>query len=221
VVRVFIGAFAAGVVLAVLGAVLVPLPEPVRVRALINVQPDGGGSEEFVIRVPEDRLDLPVDLRNEPAAADSRGARVLEDSAGQRVSGELFRLRDTAGSVIGVASRMTASGGDGGRSTGHWLLLIPGRGTLMLVQADAADLAARERPGEGRRVASPVQQAGFWTSTGAFTATAGGSGTLIHGTRDFAGMVGRFTERWTVASRASDGSASGEIRLVTVTRAGE
>jgi hypothetical protein len=219
VVRVFLGAFVGGLILAVLGAVLMPSPQPVRVRAIINVQPDGGGREEFVIRFPDDRIPVPADRRAEPAPADSSGARVLEDSAGQRVSGELFRLRDAAGTVIGVATRVAASGLASASPRGHWLLLIPGRGTLMLAQDDSLDLTARTRPGDGRRVASPAQEAAFWNGSQSFTASAGAGGELVHGTRDFARLAGRFTETWSVTERRSDGSAAGEIRLVTITRA--
>jgi hypothetical protein len=217
VVRVFLGAFVGGLILAILGTLLVPLPEPVRVRALINVQPDGGGREEFVIRYPDDRIALPADRRNEPVAGDSRGARVLEDSAGQRASAELFRLRDAAGTVIGVASRVAATGLAPSGSRGHWLLLIPGRGTLMLAQDDRGDLTARARPGDGRRVASPAQQASFWNGSQTFAASAGAE--LVHGTREFAKRSGSVTESWSVTDRRSDGSAAGEIRLVAITRA--
>lgn len=216
--RFFLVAFAAGIALALLGATFYPLPDPPRIRSQIDVQPDGGGREEFVVRFPEDRIELPADRRAEPPPADARGAVVLEDSAGQRVSGELFRLRDSADNVIGVATRVS-EGGAGVRPASTWLLVIPGRGTLMFAQADAADLTARYRADATRRVASPAQQAGFWAGARRYPATAG-SGRLVHGTREFAGLVGSFSEVWTLAGTAADGSARGEIRLVTLTRGG-
>lgn len=213
--RVFLGAFVAGLVLALLGAALLPAPAPARYRAQITVQPDGGRREEFLVRFPGDRIDLPADTRADPPPADARGAVVLEDAAGQRASAELFRLRDADGNVIGVASRV-ALGGAGARPASTWMLIIPGRGTLAFGQDDAADLTARPRPGPARRVASLPQQAAFWRGVRRYVAGAGGA--LVHGTREFAGLTGSLTETWTLAEAGTDGSASGEIRLVTLTR---
>jgi hypothetical protein len=216
--RVFLGAFAAGIVLALVGAALLPAPAPARYRALITVQPDGGRREEFLVRFPGDRIDLPADVRADPPPADARGAVVLEDAAGQRASAELFRLRDADGNVIGVASRV-ALGGGGTRPSSTWMLVIPGRGTLAFGQEDAADLTARQRPGAARRVASLPQQAAFWAGFRRYVA--GADGALVHGTREFAGLTGRLTETWTLAEAGADGSARGEIRLVTLTRGAE
>lgn len=215
--RVFLGAFAAGIVLAFVGAALLPDPEAARYRSLSTVQPDGGRREEFRVRFPGDRIDLPSDTRADPPPVDARGALVLEDAAGQRASAELFRLRDADGNVIGVASRV-ALGGAGARPASTWMLVIPGRGTLAFAQDDAADLTARQRPGSARRVASLPQQAAFWRGSRRYVASAGAGGSLVHGTREFAGLTGRLTETWSLAEAGTDGSARGEIQLVTLTR---
>lgn len=216
--RVFLGAFAAGIALVLVGAALLPTPAPVRYRALITVQPDAGRREEFRVRFPGDRIDLPADARVDLPPTDARGAVVLEDAAGQRASAELFRLRDADGNIIGVASRV-ATGGAGSRPASTWMLVIPGRGTVAFGQEDAADLTARPRPAAARRVASLPQQAAFWRGIRRYVAGAGSA--LVHGTREFAGLTGSLTETWTLAEAATDGSARGEIRLVTLTRAAE
>jgi hypothetical protein len=218
--RVFFGSLAAGIALALAVALFYPAAAPPRLPSLISVQPDGGRREEFLVRWPEDRIALPADLRaaraGAAAATDSAGTLVLADSAGRRVSGEVFRLRDAGGNVVGVASRVTAGGG--ARPVADWMLVIPGRGALLLHQADATDLAARALPGPPRRAASPAQQVGFWSGRREFRATAPGGGTVVHGTREFAGLTGSFTETWAVDGKAADGATRGSIRLVTLLR---
>lgn len=218
--RVFFGSLAAGVALALAVALFYPAPVPPRFPSLISVQPDGGRREEFLVRWPEDRIALPADLRaaraGAAAATDSAGTLVLADSSGRRASGEVFRLRDAAGNVVGVASRVTTAGG--ARPAADWMLVIPGRGALLLHQADATDLAARALPGPPRRAASPVQQAGFWSGRREFRATAPGGGTVVHGTREFAGLTGSFTETWALDGKPADGATRGSIRLVTLLR---
>lgn len=218
--RFFFGSFAAGIVLALAFALLYPAPVPPRFPSLISVQPDGGRREDFVIRWPADRIPLPADLRAARAGAvastDSAGAMVLADAGGRRVSGEVFRLRDADGKVVGVASRVSAGGG--ARPSADWMLVIPGRGALLLHQADAADLAARAVPGTRRRAASPAQQSTFWGSRREFRATAPGSGTVVHATREFAGLTGSFTETWALEGVDGDGATRGTIRLVTLLR---
>jgi hypothetical protein len=217
--RVFFGSFAAGILLAICVAILYQAPQPTRFRSLASVQPDGGRREEFAIRWPDDRISLPADQRaardGAAGATDSAGAMVLADAAGRRVSGEVFRLRDAEGNVVGVASRVSAGGA---RPTGDWMLVLPGRGALLLHQADAADLAARPVPGPRRRVASPAQQAAFWSGRREFRATAAGSGTVVHGTREFAGLAGSFIETWALEGTGPAGSTRGTIRLVTTLR---
>ncbi len=219
--RVFFGSFAAGVALALAVALFYPAPVPPRFPSLISVQPDGGRREEFVVRWPEDRIALPADLRAAragaaAAATGSAGTQVLADAGGRRVSGEVFRLRDAGGNVVGVASRVTAGGG--ARPAADWMLIIPGRGALLLHQADATDLAARALPGPPRRAVGPAQQAGFWGGRREFRATAPGGGTVVHGTREFAGLTGSFTETWALDGKAADGATRGSIRLVTLLR---
>jgi len=217
-VRIFWRSFAAGVLLVLAVALFYPAPVVPRFPSLISVEPDGGRREEFLIRWPADRITLPADLRaartDAVAPTDSAGAMVLADAAGRRVSGEVFRLRDAAGNVIGVASRVTAGGV--AEPAADWMLVIPARGALLLHQADAADLAASAGSAPLRRAASPAQQSGFWGGAREFRATGPGGGSVVHGTREFAGLAGSFTETWTLEGTPQAGATAGTIRLVTL-----
>lgn len=219
--RVFFASFAAGLVLACAATLLYPLPGPARFPSLIAVLPDGGRREEFVIRWPEDRISLPGDARavrtGVISATDAAGALVVEDAAGRRVSGEVFRLRDGAGNVVGVASRVSAGGG-GLRPAADWMLVIPGRGALFMRQTDAVDLGARFTPDSRRRVTSPVEQPGFWSRARQITVAGGNGGTVVHGTREFAGLAGSLRETRVVDEVGADGATRGRILLATTLR---
>ena len=143
-------------------------PPHLRYRSITSVPADGGRQEEFVIHWPEDRIARPGENRSGLPAAAAVGAAVLEDSAGRRVSAELFRLRDTEDNVIGVAGRLAGTGGaiaDAGRSASNWLLVIPSRGALFLAQSDVQDTTVREAaaPPTAALALAPAQAAAFWT----------------------------------------------------------
>ncbi len=227
--RLFIAAFSAGLAVVAVAATFWPLPQHLRYRSLITVPPDGGRQEDFVIRWPEDRIARPGE---DPAAlpgAAAVGAAVLEDSAGQRASAELFRIRDTEDNVIGVASRVAGAGGaisDRGRSDSNWLLVIPSRGALFLAQSDVLDSTVRERVSADRTVAvPPAQSATFWTDGPRFRVTANlstpagsrSTGRVLRGTSEFAGLKGSFTETWNLEEVNADGSTRGRIVLSTFT----
>lgn len=226
--RLFFIAFVAGLLVVVLAAAFWPLPTHLRFRALTSVPPDGGRQEEFVIHWPEDRIARPSDRAAE-APAGAAGAAVLEDSAGRRVSAELFRLRDTEDNVIGVAGRLAATGGalaDPGRSVTNWLLVIPGRGALFLAQSDVQDTTARQELGAaGPVVQPPASAARFWTDRPRVRITAPApagdgpptTGRVLRGTSEFAGLRGSFTETWDLQEVNADGSTSGRILLSTLT----
>ncbi|MEZ5565760.1 MAG: hypothetical protein R3F24_09685 [Gammaproteobacteria bacterium] len=210
------------------------MPVHSRVRSLITVLPDGGRQENFVIHWPDDRISTPC-TQHDPAAAmpagTAVGVAVLENTSGQRVSAELFRLRDADDNVIGVASRLTGDGGalaDPGRSASNWLLVIPSRGALFLAQADSINATASQQPSEAGVVAvAPAQTAAFWAGrtqivVSAMAPVATGpatTGRVIRGTDEFDGLGGRFTEVWTLAKVHGDGSTSGQIRLSTMVEA--
>lgn len=107
-------------------AFVLPVTDLHRESSLISVQPNGGNSEIFQIRIPNDRIigggqgvarSTPASLQW-PESIDL-GALQLE----------LFKLRNRAGVVVGVASRIAVSGPDAPDAL-EWVLHIPARGTL-------------------------------------------------------------------------------------------
>ena len=104
--RVFLYGFLGGLIVALLSVGFWPLPDNPRVRSLIDVRPDGGREESFLIRWPEDRLALADDS--------ALGAEVvLLETAEGRASAELFRC--VTPTCHGVAGRVAAA--DGGFAT--------------------------------------------------------------------------------------------------------
>lgn len=227
--RLFIFAFVAGLLAVALAATLWPLPAHLRYRSITSVPANGGRLEEFVIHWPEDRIARPGEKGTALPAAAAVGAAVLEDSAGRRVSAELFRLRDTEDNVIGVAGRLAGTGGaiaDPGRSATNWLLVIPSRGALFLAQTDVQDTTAREGvAAQGRVVLAPAQAAAFWTDRPRIRITSPApavdgpatTGRVLRGTSEFAGLRGSFTETWDLDEVSADGSTRGRILLSTLT----
>jgi hypothetical protein len=227
--RLFIIAFVVGLLAVVLAATLWPLPQHLRYRSITSVPADGGRQEEFVIHWPEDRIARPGENASSLPAAAAVGAAVLEDSAGRRVSAELFRLRDTEDNVIGVAGRLAGTGGaiaDPGRSATNWLLVIPGRGALFLAQSDVQDTTVREGiAAEGTLALPPAQAAAFWTDRPRIRITAPApagdgpatTGKVLRGTSEFAGLRGSFIETWDLEEVNADGSTRGRILLSTIT----
>ncbi len=229
--RPFVIAFIAGLLVVAVTATVWPMPTHLRYRSLISVAPDDGRQEDFVIRWPEDRIPRLGEVGSAPPAA-AVGAAALEDTAGSRVSAEMFRLRDTDDNVIGVASRLAGTGAaiaDPGRSASSWLIVIPSRGALFLIQTDAFDATIREQPtADGTMAFAPAQAARFWTDRSRFRVTATTPGTIrssttgqvLRGTSEFAGLTGSFTETWELEEVSADASTRGRIVLSTLTTAG-
>lgn len=226
--RIFGMAFFAGLMLVVLVAALLPLPDHVRYPSVIAAQADGGRQEDFVIRWPEDRIARGgEDSIGLPAGA-VPGAGLLEDPSGARASAEIFRLRDAEDNVVGIASRMGGTGpalANAGRSTSNWLLVIPSRGALFLSQADALDATLRQAvSADGAVMLAPAAAAAFWQDRTRIRVTAaepGGGGVILRGTDEFSTLAGRFTETWELDEVNADGSTRGRIRLSTMTVADE
>jgi hypothetical protein len=117
-------------------AYVLPVSDLHRESSLISVLPNGGNSEVFRIRVPDDRLigggvDTPT-----PASLS------WPDSlANGNLQLELFKLRNRDDIVVGVASRLFVAGNGQSPAALEWVLHLPARGTVyfpMSVTADAA-----------------------------------------------------------------------------------
>ena len=112
---------------------------------------------------------------------------------------EHFKVRDSAGSVIGVAARHWNGGG--AQPTTTWSVLIPSRGALVLSAPGEArgaldDGAALERLQRRQSVGRPV-------AVPMTPGTAKASSSPARG--EFEGLTGSYTESWTVAAVDEDG----------------
>lgn len=216
--RLLILGFLAGLLLVIVGAALYPLPDHERFRSRIEVLQNGGRAESFVIRWPQDRIALPAAPAGSAPAA-TPGTAVLEGPTGSAAAAELFRLRDIEGQVIGIASRVTGQvSTPRARTVSQWLLAIPGRGSLILVQENAVNTGP-SASADGYLV--PAEVAGFWSPGPRLRITAGpetdGAGRILRGTEEFAALTGSYTEFWELEEIGSDGRTEGRIVLSTVT----
>lgn len=219
--RIFYGSVLAGVLLAFLAASVYPLPRNERYRSASSVIADGGRAETFVIQWPEDRVPMAAGAGLRRAGA----ALVLMSGEGIGASAEVFRLRDMAGNVIGLASRSTSARLQAGTAVqgSDWILLLPSRGTLFLTQVNAMDVAPRAGGLQDGLVAA-ADDPGFWTAGQRVRVNdgplAGGRGEISGGTKEFARLKGSFEEVWELEEIGPNGVTRGRITLATRLQAG-
>ena len=203
--------------LAVVGLLVLPLPEHERVRSDISVLTNGGRAETFTIQWPRDRIEIPPssDARIAPIGP----AVALRAAERSHVAVELFRLRDSAGKIVGVASRTISHAAVAGGSVqgSDWMLLIPSRGALFLTETNSTDLLPRTVNGGAALIAATDQRTN-WTSTPHLQISAGpaadGAGQILRGTQEFSGLSGVFRETWDL-DESQAGPTSGRITLAT------
>ena len=193
------------------GAHFAPWREHARLPSHTTVVANGGRAEQFLIRLPADRI-AATDAEAGGLRAQGGGAMALPAQfVVEPLLVEHFKVRDSAGSVVGVAARHWTGGGTA-EATAAWSILIPSRGALVL----------RAR-GEARgALETGLRARGFsageaWAGTLAVPMVREGDGVVAAGTGEFDGLAGSFTETWTVAAVDEDGALSGTIELGTVT----
>ncbi len=218
--RLFYGFVTLGMALVILVAAIYPLPLHQRYRSSISVIPDGGRAETFTMQWPQDRVQSVI-------AATAAGSLVAGGASSPPLNGapgasaEIFRLRDAAGNVIGLASRSTsmrrAREGAAGQGS-DWVLVVPSRGALFLTQANSRDVTPRSGPSGGGLQAAE-DAAAFWDGATRLQITAGptadGAGQVVGGSEEFADMSGSYDETWQLEEAAADGSTRGRITLDT------
>ena len=193
--RLFLGAFFAGFLLALLAAHFYPLPVPARAYSLAAALPDGGREEIFTIRLPDDKLGSP----RAAATAEFPDPRFAADGRRQ-VLAELFRVRDINGELIGLAARLNGTAPDfteAAQAVTDWMLLVPGRGALLMSRGSVA------AGGEYEFVA---ERMGFSVAD---------SGSVVGGSGDFADLAGFYQEATVVDRVAPDGEVYGKVTLTT------
>jgi hypothetical protein len=188
---------------------LVPWLEHARLPSQTSVVANGGRAEQFLIRLPADRI-AATDGEAGGLRGKGGGAMLLPAQfMAEPLLVEHFKVRDSAGSVIGVAARHWNGGA---APTTTWSVLLPSRGALVLRAA-----------GEARgTLESALRTAGYgavgaWDGQVAVAMQPDGNGAVAAGTGEFEGLTGSYTETWTVAGVGEDGGVSGTIELATVT----
>jgi hypothetical protein len=128
--------FLLGIVGTVAAAWYVPVVDQYRESSIISVAPNGGNTESFRINIPTDRIMMGAPMQAEPLPP---GLRWPTEELFDGVRVELFKVRNTRETVIGIASRMVADS-DAIEDSVEWVLHLPARGTFYVTMpAQPAD----------------------------------------------------------------------------------
>ena len=177
---------------------------------------NGGRVEDFIIRFPVDRIasmgtaEMGLRARNYPL-----GVEFPEALVDEAILVEHFKLRDVQGDVIGLAVRHSSV--TGGEAATAWALTIPSRGTMHLLGAAEPRTLDRALAAAGRIVGQA------WS--GALELTIGseeaGSGRLVGGSHEFAGLGGTYAENWAISGVSQAGDLRGTFELHTIARSSQ
>ena len=191
--RLFLASLTFGLLLTFLAAVFFPLPEPAKLYSQATVLANGGREEVYFIRLPDDRLGSP-----RAAATADFPQQAFSATGRERVLAELFRVRNAEGEIVGLATRMNgnvASPANTPEAVTDWMLLLPGRGALLMSHGNATVRADAD---------FPVDRMGFSPAN---------SGVVVSGTGDFDGLVGFYQEKTAIERVDADGQAYGLVTL--------
>lgn len=117
---------ALGIVFAATLVVFVPAVDQQRERSLITVHANGGNSESFHARLPDDRIMAGV---ADAPRLTPPGLEWPELDFLANIQTELFKIRNENGIVVGTASRMSGKSEQHG-SFVEWTVHLPARGTM-------------------------------------------------------------------------------------------
>ena len=195
---------------------LFPWVDHVRIPSRTSVLANGGRSEQFLIRLPADRV---AAMANAESGARLKsfptGISLSEQVGAELLLLEHFKMRDAGGDVIGVASRHTVEVEQ--RIETAWNLVIPSRGAMLLRGNAAASILDR------RLVDAGFQQGQAWAGDIRIPppdAELAEAGDLIGGTGEFDGLAGRYAESWQITGVSATGELRGTIELNTVSSRG-
>jgi hypothetical protein len=208
--------FCAGFVIGFAGVLaashLYPWVAHARLPSQTSVITNGGRAEQFVIRLPVDRVGTAgtpaTGLRSSPVFANMA---LPAELAEKPILIEHFKIRDSANNVIGLAARHW-SVTSGGPETA-WVLMIPSRGALVL-----------GAPGEpASAVDEALRRAGYKPGAAWEGDVRVGVGEdedarrVVVGTEEFATLDGRYSETWHLTGVDTSGELRGTIEIDTVT----
>jgi hypothetical protein len=191
-----------------------PWVDHVRIPSRTSVQVNGGRAEQFLIRLPADRLAVVANARSGARLTTFPAAVSLPDAPGEElVLLEHFKIRDARGDVIGIASRHTVEAQQ--RLETVWSVVIPSRGAILLRGAATASELDRRLLETGFQAGRP------WAGNVRIPASdmdPAGDGELIAGTGEFEALTGDYREAWQVTGVGATGELRGTIQLNTVFR---
>jgi hypothetical protein len=134
--RTFIVGIILGIAAGIAALYYVPVVDQFREQSMITVSPNGGNLEGFHVNVPMDRIMIGVPAQSSPLPV---GLQWPDNPEAAGLRAELFKIRNRKDAVVGVASRMAASGGAAGDII-EWVLHLPARGSIYATLGpDAAD----------------------------------------------------------------------------------
>lgn len=176
-------------------AYFAPFFEFTRYRSITSVVNNGGRVEQFVVRLPADRIDS------------ARGAELSGSTSNSEITLEHFKLRDAEGNVIGLAAKHIVAVGE--RNETAWLLTIPSRGTIAL---------ASTSPQAGS-VETSIAALGIANGQSIETARSIDieiPARSVTSTGEFQGIAFELLETWVVTGIDADGEIRGTLHLNTV-----
>ena len=193
------------------GAHFAPGLKHSRLPSQTSVVANGGRAEQFLIRLPADRI---AATDGEAGGLRSKGAGGVMLMPAQFVAEpvlvEHFKVRDSGGAVIGIAARHWNGSGEAASTT--WSVLIPSRGALVM-SAHGEDRGALDSALRARGYSAGKD----WVGDVRLPMTRDAAGVIAAGTGEFESLIGTYTETWNVAAVDEDGKISGTIALSTVT----
>jgi len=188
--RLLLLGFVLGLAGALATAYFAPWVEYTRYRSASEVVPNVGSVEQFIVRLPADRIGGPI-----AELADTR----LEH----------FKLRDVDGNVIGIAARHQTR--FDGRDETAWLLAIPSRGTITLSGGPAGSGTIESR------IAARGLTAGN-AADPALSIALTEPAHSVAATGEFTGIDMELAETWVVTGIEDDGQIRGTLEISTTGR---
>lgn len=177
-------------------AYFAPWFEYTRYRSAAQVVANGGRIEQFMVRLPADRID-----------SGTQNAASTPDGTPTQISH--FKLRDADGNVIGVAARHEVDVAGGNETA--WLLTIPSRGTMVLASAAPRSTSISEVLADRGLVPGRSLEREL-------SVDFGGPSRSVATTGEFSGIDFELVETWVVSGLDEDGVVRGTLRLNTVGR---
>ncbi len=125
-IKAYISGMVLGVVAVITALYFVPAVDLSREASIISVTPNGGNSEVFHVNVPMDRIMIGAAGIENPVP---EGMRWPDEALLAGTRAELFKLRNSRDTVVGVASRFAARDAELGDVV-EWVLHLPARGSV-------------------------------------------------------------------------------------------